>query len=210
MAPAQLAVTWGSLDSAPAVEPLRSAPVRQLATLKRYLKQNNVSKATTKRVCRNAKHAISGDLTPESVAWGVESWLFEEMFFFLVCFFVCFVCFLVLVLNFEETCVCMCLFPCFCFCVLFWKLSFSLTGKLGVDRSSRVSLWNLTWWDVQFGAINVGWCFLFVWRSRCCVFIIPVTLCLIAKWAIKHQRDCSFETAGWLVTFDKYKPNRSK
>lgn len=40
---------------------------RQLATLKRYLKQNNVSKATTKRVCRNAKHAISGDLTPESV-----------------------------------------------------------------------------------------------------------------------------------------------
>jgi len=40
---------------------------RQLATLKRYLKQNNVSKVITKRVCRNAKHAISGDLTPESV-----------------------------------------------------------------------------------------------------------------------------------------------
>lgn len=40
---------------------------RQLATLKRYLKQNNVSKVITKRVCRNAKHAISGDLTSESV-----------------------------------------------------------------------------------------------------------------------------------------------
>merc|ERR1711920_229478 len=30
-------------------------------------KQNNVSKNLTKRLCRNAKHAISGDLTPDAV-----------------------------------------------------------------------------------------------------------------------------------------------
>lgn len=40
---------------------------RQIATLKKYLKQNKVSKNLSKRLCRNAKHAISGDLTPESV-----------------------------------------------------------------------------------------------------------------------------------------------
>ena len=32
--------------------------------MRRFRKQNNVSKVITKRVCRNAKHAISGDLTP--------------------------------------------------------------------------------------------------------------------------------------------------
>lgn len=40
---------------------------RQMATLKKYLKQNNVPKNVTKRVCRNAKHAVSGDLTPDAV-----------------------------------------------------------------------------------------------------------------------------------------------
>eukprot|EP00931_Biecheleriopsis_adriatica_P025228 TRINITY_DN15543_c0_g1_i1.p1 TRINITY_DN15543_c0_g1~~TRINITY_DN15543_c0_g1_i1.p1 ORF type:complete len:805 (-),score=156.66 TRINITY_DN15543_c0_g1_i1:74-2488(-) len=40
---------------------------RQMATLKTYLKQNSLSKIITKRVLRNAKHAISGDLTPDSV-----------------------------------------------------------------------------------------------------------------------------------------------
>merc|ERR1719221_745329 len=40
---------------------------RQMATLKQYLKQNNVPKNLTKRLCRNAKHAISGDLTPDAV-----------------------------------------------------------------------------------------------------------------------------------------------
>eukprot|EP00913_Durusdinium_trenchii_P029634 g27776.t1 len=51
---------------------------RQLATLKRYLKQNNVSKVITKRVCRNAKHAISGDLTPVArsrALFGPAEWL---------------------------------------------------------------------------------------------------------------------------------------
>ncbi|CAE8592031.1 unnamed protein product [Polarella glacialis] len=43
------------------------AGARQLSTLKKYLKQNNVPKNLTKRVCRNAKHAISGDLTPDTV-----------------------------------------------------------------------------------------------------------------------------------------------
>eukprot|EP00427_Karlodinium_veneficum_P026520 CAMPEP_0169203544 /NCGR_PEP_ID=MMETSP1016-20121227/11523_1 /TAXON_ID=342587 /ORGANISM="Karlodinium micrum, Strain CCMP2283" /LENGTH=824 /DNA_ID=CAMNT_0009280595 /DNA_START=35 /DNA_END=2509 /DNA_ORIENTATION=- len=40
---------------------------RQMATLKKYLKQNRVPKNLTKRLCRNAKHAISGDLTPDTV-----------------------------------------------------------------------------------------------------------------------------------------------
>lgn len=40
---------------------------RQLATLKKYLKQNNVPKNLAKRLCRNANHAISGDLTSDSV-----------------------------------------------------------------------------------------------------------------------------------------------
>lgn len=40
---------------------------RQLATLKKYLKQNNIPKNLSKRLCRNAKHAISGDLTQDSV-----------------------------------------------------------------------------------------------------------------------------------------------
>lgn len=40
---------------------------RQMATLKKYLNQNKISKRLLKRVCRNAKHAISGDLTPDTV-----------------------------------------------------------------------------------------------------------------------------------------------
>eukprot|EP00928_Gymnodinium_smaydae_P081209 TRINITY_DN64765_c0_g1_i1.p1 TRINITY_DN64765_c0_g1~~TRINITY_DN64765_c0_g1_i1.p1 ORF type:complete len:750 (-),score=157.36 TRINITY_DN64765_c0_g1_i1:85-2334(-) len=40
---------------------------RQVATLKLYLKQNHIPKNLTKRVCRNAKHALSGDLTQERV-----------------------------------------------------------------------------------------------------------------------------------------------
>lgn len=40
---------------------------RQMATLKKYLKQNWVPKHLTKRLCRNANHAISGDLTPDAV-----------------------------------------------------------------------------------------------------------------------------------------------
>lgn len=40
---------------------------RQMATLKKYLNQNKIPKNLTKRVCRNAKHAISGDLTPDTV-----------------------------------------------------------------------------------------------------------------------------------------------
>lgn len=40
---------------------------RQMANLKKYLKQNYCPKNLTKRVCRNAKHAISGDLTADAV-----------------------------------------------------------------------------------------------------------------------------------------------
>lgn len=40
---------------------------RQMATLKKYLKQNCVPKHLTKRLCRNANHAISGDLTADAV-----------------------------------------------------------------------------------------------------------------------------------------------
>lgn len=40
---------------------------RQMATLKKYLQQNRIPKNLVKRVCRNAKHAISGDLTPDTV-----------------------------------------------------------------------------------------------------------------------------------------------
>jgi len=40
---------------------------RQMANLRKYLKQNHCPKNLTKRVCRNAKHAISGDLTPDAV-----------------------------------------------------------------------------------------------------------------------------------------------
>jgi len=38
-----------------------------MATLKKYLNQNKIPKNLVKRVCRNAKHAISGDLTPDTV-----------------------------------------------------------------------------------------------------------------------------------------------
>ncbi|CAE8605010.1 unnamed protein product [Polarella glacialis] len=41
---------------------------RQMATLKAYLKQNHVQKNLIKRVCRNAKHALCGDLTPDAVS----------------------------------------------------------------------------------------------------------------------------------------------
>lgn len=40
---------------------------RQMATLKKYLNQNKIPKNLIKRLCRSAKHAISGDLQPESV-----------------------------------------------------------------------------------------------------------------------------------------------
>lgn len=40
---------------------------RQLSTLRRYLKQNSISKGLGLRVQRSAKHAISGDLNPEAV-----------------------------------------------------------------------------------------------------------------------------------------------
>lgn len=40
---------------------------RQMATLKKYLQQNRVPKNLIKRLCRSAKHAISGDLQPDSV-----------------------------------------------------------------------------------------------------------------------------------------------
>ncbi|CAJ1458313.1 unnamed protein product, partial [Effrenium voratum] len=40
---------------------------RQMATLKTYLRQNAIPKNLTKRLCRSAKHAISGDLTADSV-----------------------------------------------------------------------------------------------------------------------------------------------
>eukprot|EP00933_Yihiella_yeosuensis_P041049 TRINITY_DN35495_c0_g1_i1.p1 TRINITY_DN35495_c0_g1~~TRINITY_DN35495_c0_g1_i1.p1 ORF type:complete len:820 (-),score=120.67 TRINITY_DN35495_c0_g1_i1:80-2539(-) len=40
---------------------------RQVATLKKYLRQNNISSNLTKRLCRNASHAISGELTADSV-----------------------------------------------------------------------------------------------------------------------------------------------
>jgi hypothetical protein len=38
-----------------------------MATLKKYLKQNRVPRNLTKRLCRNAKHAVSGDLTADAV-----------------------------------------------------------------------------------------------------------------------------------------------
>ena len=38
-----------------------------MAALKTYLRQNAIPKNLTKRLCRSAKHAISGDLTPDSV-----------------------------------------------------------------------------------------------------------------------------------------------
>lgn len=40
---------------------------RQISTLRKYLNQNKLSKNLTKRLVRNAKHAISGDLTPDTV-----------------------------------------------------------------------------------------------------------------------------------------------
>lgn len=40
---------------------------RQMATLKKYLKQNRIPKYLIKRLCRSATQAISGDLQPESV-----------------------------------------------------------------------------------------------------------------------------------------------
>merc|ERR1719183_3500746 len=40
---------------------------RQLATLRRYLNQNSISKNLALRVQRSAKHAISGDLSPDAV-----------------------------------------------------------------------------------------------------------------------------------------------
>lgn len=40
---------------------------RQLATLKSYLRQNNLPKNLMKRLLRNAKHAISGDLNADAV-----------------------------------------------------------------------------------------------------------------------------------------------
>jgi hypothetical protein len=40
---------------------------RQMATLKKYLNQNKVPKNLIKRLCRSAKHAISGDLQPDTV-----------------------------------------------------------------------------------------------------------------------------------------------
>jgi hypothetical protein len=40
---------------------------RQLSTLRRYLNQNSISKNLALRVQRSAKHAISGDLSPDAV-----------------------------------------------------------------------------------------------------------------------------------------------
>merc|ERR1719247_2355030 len=40
---------------------------RQLATLRKYLNQNSISKNLSLRVQRSAKHAISGDLSPDAV-----------------------------------------------------------------------------------------------------------------------------------------------
>jgi len=40
---------------------------RQLATLRKYLNQNTISKNLALRVQRSAKHAISGDLSPDAV-----------------------------------------------------------------------------------------------------------------------------------------------
>jgi hypothetical protein len=40
---------------------------RQMATLKKYLNQNKIPKNLIKRLCRSAKHAISGDLQADSV-----------------------------------------------------------------------------------------------------------------------------------------------
>lgn len=43
------------------------AGARKMSTLRKYLNQNRVPSNLAMRVCRSAKHAISGDLTPESV-----------------------------------------------------------------------------------------------------------------------------------------------
>jgi hypothetical protein len=40
---------------------------RQMATLKKYLNQNKIPKNLIKRLCRSAKHAVSGDLQPDTV-----------------------------------------------------------------------------------------------------------------------------------------------
>jgi len=40
---------------------------RQMATLKKYLNQNRIPKNLIKRLCRSAKHAVSGDLQPDTV-----------------------------------------------------------------------------------------------------------------------------------------------
>lgn len=40
---------------------------RKMSTLRKYLAQNKITGNLMKRICRSAKHAISGDLTPESV-----------------------------------------------------------------------------------------------------------------------------------------------
>lgn len=40
---------------------------RQLAALKTYLKQHKIRQSLSKRLCRNAKHAISSDMSAESV-----------------------------------------------------------------------------------------------------------------------------------------------
>eukprot|EP00930_Biecheleria_cincta_P003997 TRINITY_DN10489_c0_g2_i2.p1 TRINITY_DN10489_c0_g2~~TRINITY_DN10489_c0_g2_i2.p1 ORF type:complete len:516 (+),score=53.41 TRINITY_DN10489_c0_g2_i2:886-2433(+) len=40
---------------------------RRLATLKSYLRQNRVSQKLAVKICRNAKHAVSGDLTEADV-----------------------------------------------------------------------------------------------------------------------------------------------
>merc|ERR1719271_638624 len=40
---------------------------RQLSTLRKYLNQNSISKNLALRVQRSARHAISGDLSPDAV-----------------------------------------------------------------------------------------------------------------------------------------------
>jgi len=40
---------------------------RQMKTLKTYLAQNKIPKPLIKRLCRSAKHAVSGDLQPEAI-----------------------------------------------------------------------------------------------------------------------------------------------
>jgi len=46
---------------------INGSGARQMASLKKYLSQNKIPKNLIKRLCRSAKHAISGDLQPESV-----------------------------------------------------------------------------------------------------------------------------------------------